>query len=228
MKVVLFHPHKDKLELRSSLDESLFGCASRGCASEASMLHVSPAHRSLRNLRRAAAALRLLRSVERAEAAAGVNIGYATALKLLRLGATVAVTSRFPRDCLRRYSQEEERRNRRNRRNRRSMAQISGPCPWWRSWEKSWRLDAGRGLVDSKAAAFPRLDLLINNAAQTVRRPASHYAQLLQLERTPLEERLDAWRCLVLLGAAWWPKGEAMAMGRQLWVQPWVPYIKPY
>lgn len=45
----------------------------------------------------------------------------------------------------------------------------------------------------AEAAAFPRLDLLINNAAQTVRRPASHYAQLLQSERTPLEERLDAW-----------------------------------
>ena len=39
----------------------------------------------------------------------GVNIGFATALKLLRMGATVAVTTRFPKDCLRRYSQEEDR-----------------------------------------------------------------------------------------------------------------------
>ena len=37
-----------------------------------------------------------------------MNIGYATALKLLRMGATVAVTTRFPKDCLRRYSQEED------------------------------------------------------------------------------------------------------------------------
>ena len=44
-----------------------------------------------------------------------------------------------------------------------------------------------------EALAFPRLDILINNAAQTVRRPAAHYAQLLQGEMLVLEERLAPW-----------------------------------
>lgn len=41
-----------------------------------------------------------------------------------------------------------------------------------------------------QAAAFPRLDILINNAAQTVRRPAAHYSQLVQGEKDILPESL--------------------------------------
>ena len=41
-----------------------------------------------------------------------------------------------------------------------------------------------------QALAFPRLDILINNAAQTVRRPAAHYAELVRGEAEALEQRL--------------------------------------
>ena len=53
---------------------------------------------------------------------------------------------------------------------------LALPCPTYR-----------------EALAFPRLDILINDAAQTVRRPAAHYAQLLQGEMLVLEERLVPW-----------------------------------
>ena len=38
-----------------------------------------------------------------------VKIGYFAALKLLRAGATVTVTSRFPRDAAARFSNEPDR-----------------------------------------------------------------------------------------------------------------------
>ncbi|CAK9067113.1 unnamed protein product [Durusdinium trenchii] len=101
-----------------------------------------------------------------------VNIGYATALRLLRLGAEVAVTTRFPRDCLRRYGKEEEK----------DEALVYG------SDFRSVPLVAELG--DKLALAFPRLDILINNAAQTVRRPAAHYAELVRGEAEALEQRL--------------------------------------
>lgn len=37
---------------------------------------------------------------------------------------------------------------------------------------------------------LPRLDVIINNAAQTVRRPPSYYAHLLQVESTPLPKSI--------------------------------------
>ncbi|CAL1156924.1 unnamed protein product [Cladocopium goreaui] len=107
-----------------------------------------------------------------------VNIGFATALKLLRMGATVAVTTRFPKDCLRRYSQEED------------AAEWLPRLSVYGSDFRSVPLVSQLG--EKLALAFPRLDILINNAAQTVRRPAAHYAQLLQGEMLVLEERLES------------------------------------
>jgi len=107
-----------------------------------------------------------------------VNIGYATALKLLRLGATVAVTTRFPKDCLRRYSQEED------------SEQWLSRLSVYGSDFRSVPLVAELG--ERLAAAFPRLDILINNAAQTVRRPAAHYSQLVQGEKDILPESLES------------------------------------
>ena len=39
---------------------------------------------------------------------ARVKIGYQTALKLLRSGATVIATTRFPKDAAARYAKEED------------------------------------------------------------------------------------------------------------------------
>eukprot|EP00913_Durusdinium_trenchii_P029547 g27697.t1 len=85
-----------------------------------------------------------------------VNIGYATALRLLRLGAEQWL----------------------------SRLSVYG------SDFRSVPLVAELG--DKLALAFPRLDILINNAAQTVRRPAAHYAELVRGEAEALEQRLEA------------------------------------
>jgi NAD(P)-dependent dehydrogenase (short-subunit alcohol dehydrogenase family) len=102
---------------------------------------------------------------------ARVKIGYQTALSLLRAGARVVATSRFPRDAAGRYAREPDH------------------ADW------SDRLDI-HGLdlrhtpsVEVFAAhlerRLPRLDFLINNAAQTVRRPPAFYAHLLAGEERP-------------------------------------------
>ncbi|CAJ1366390.1 unnamed protein product [Effrenium voratum] len=107
-----------------------------------------------------------------------VNIGYATALRLLRNGATVAVTSRFPRDCLRRYGREEDAGQ--------WLPRLSVYGADFRS------VPSVAELGKTLAAAFPRLDVLVNNAAQTVRRPSTHFAELVKAEQQPLEQRLEA------------------------------------
>ncbi len=97
-----------------------------------------------------------------------VKIGYATALKLLRAGAVVLVTTRFPRDAARRYAQEAD----------------------FRSWADRLQIHAldlrNLPAVDSFAggllARLSRLDLIINNAAQTIRRPPAFYKDLVEEE----------------------------------------------
>jgi NAD(P)-dependent dehydrogenase (short-subunit alcohol dehydrogenase family) len=99
------------------------------------------------------------------------KIGMYIALRLLRDGADTTITTRFPRDATRRF------------------AAIADSADWLH------RLhivgidlrDPGQviALADSVAAAGP-LDVLINNAAQTVRRPESSYALLAAAESAPL------------------------------------------
>jgi NAD(P)-dependent dehydrogenase (short-subunit alcohol dehydrogenase family) len=99
---------------------------------------------------------------------ARLKIGYQASLMMLRAGAHVIATTRFPVDAALRYSREAD----------------------FQEWGK--RLDIyGLDLrhtpsvelfcnyIDGK---YPRLDLLINNAAQTVRRPPGFYAHLMAQE----------------------------------------------
>jgi NAD(P)-dependent dehydrogenase (short-subunit alcohol dehydrogenase family) len=98
-----------------------------------------------------------------------VKIGFHTALKLLRAGAMVLVTTRFPRDAARRFAAE-------------------GDFPDWSGRLQIHALDL-RDLpaVDQfaldLAGRLDRLDVLVNNAAQTVRRPPAFYRHLLDGER---------------------------------------------
>ena len=97
-----------------------------------------------------------------------VKIGYQAAIFLLRSGAHVIVTTRFPRDAARRYAAEAD-------------------FPEW-----GHRLEIhGIDLRDIPSvedfcarinATHHRLDVIINNACQTVRRPPGFYEHLLQLE----------------------------------------------
>ncbi len=99
-----------------------------------------------------------------------VKIGYQTGIKLLRAGARLLVTTRFPRDAASRYAAESD------------FAE-------WADRLEIYGLDLrhtpsvetfARGLLDN----LDRLDFIVNNACQTVRRPPEFYRHLMESERT--------------------------------------------
>ncbi len=101
------------------------------------------------------------------------KIGMYIALRLLRDGAHTTITTRFPRDAVRRFSALPDSADWIHRLkivgiDLRDPAQVIG-------------------LADDVAAAGP-LDILINNAAQTVRRSAGAYQPLVDAELAPLPD----------------------------------------
>jgi NAD(P)-dependent dehydrogenase (short-subunit alcohol dehydrogenase family) len=101
------------------------------------------------------------------------KIGMYIALRLLRDGAHTTITTRFPRDAVRRFSSLPDAEDWLHRLrvvgiDLRDPAQVVA-------------------LSDAVAAAGP-LDILINNAAQTVRRSPGAYAPLAEAELAPLPD----------------------------------------
>ncbi len=100
-----------------------------------------------------------------------VKIGHQTVLRLLRDGARVIVTTRFPRAAAKRLSEEPDFSD-------------------WRERVSVCGLDL-RNIPTVEAFAEyllesePALDILIHNAAQTVRRPRGFYTALMEQELAP-------------------------------------------
>ena len=99
------------------------------------------------------------------------KIGMYIALMLLRAGADVTITTRFPRDAVRRFASMDDHADWADRIHvvgvdLRDPAQVVA-------------------LADEVAAAGP-LDILINNAAQTVRRSPGSYSGLVDSESVPV------------------------------------------
>jgi NAD(P)-dependent dehydrogenase (short-subunit alcohol dehydrogenase family) len=111
---------------------------------------------------------------------ARVKIGFQASLKLLRAGAHVIVTTRFPVDAADRYSKEPDFPAFRGR------LQIHGIDL---RHTPSVELFA-RFLVER----LPRLDYILNNACQTVRRPAGFFQHLLTREAESIGALPEAWR----------------------------------
>jgi NAD(P)-dependent dehydrogenase (short-subunit alcohol dehydrogenase family) len=102
-----------------------------------------------------------------------IKIGYQAALKLLRDGAEVLVTTRFPRDAASRYAEEPDFDTWAGR------LQIEG---------LDFRfLPAVVAFADGLLSGRAGLDILINNAAQTVRRTPDYFADAEALERMGVE-----------------------------------------
>jgi len=98
-----------------------------------------------------------------------VKIGYQIGLKLLRMGATVIVTSRFVADTALRYSKERDFAEWSDR------LQIHG---------LDFRdLTAVEAFAVHLSKSLGRLDCIINNACQTIRRPPAYYQHLLETEK---------------------------------------------
>jgi NAD(P)-dependent dehydrogenase (short-subunit alcohol dehydrogenase family) len=96
-----------------------------------------------------------------------VKIGYRIVLSLLRAGADVVVATRFPWDAAHRFAAEPDFDAFRQR------LRIHGL--------DLRDLPAVERFADALAGA-PYLDILVNNAAQTVRRPPAYYEHLLAAE----------------------------------------------
>jgi NAD(P)-dependent dehydrogenase (short-subunit alcohol dehydrogenase family) len=107
-----------------------------------------------------------------------VKIGYQAGLKLLRAGAHVIVTTRFPRDSAVRYAAEPE------------FAE-------WSSRLEIFGLDlrhtpSVEAFCHELLTTRRRLDFIVNNACQTVRRPPDFYVHMMERETAALHELPDA------------------------------------
>jgi NAD(P)-dependent dehydrogenase (short-subunit alcohol dehydrogenase family) len=103
------------------------------------------------------------------------KIGMYIALRLLRDGAHTTITTHFPNDAMRRFASMQDSAD-------------------WIDRLRIVGIDLRDptqvvALADEVAAAEP-LDILINNAAQTVRRSPGAYSQLVDAESAPLPDGL--------------------------------------
>jgi NAD(P)-dependent dehydrogenase (short-subunit alcohol dehydrogenase family) len=99
---------------------------------------------------------------------ARVKIGFQISLKLLRAGATVVATTRFPHDAADRYSREPDFADFQDRLHVHGLDLRHSPS-----------VEVFAHFLER---SFDRLDVLVNNACQTVRRPPGFYAHLLERE----------------------------------------------
>ncbi|MCU0665506.1 MAG: SDR family oxidoreductase [Candidatus Omnitrophica bacterium] len=103
-----------------------------------------------------------------------LKIGYQATLMMLRAGAKVVATTRFPIDSALRFSKEEDYAKWADRLHiygldLRHIPSVELFCSY----------------IQQK---YDRLDILINNAAQTVRRPPGFYAHLMQNENLNFQD----------------------------------------
>ncbi|KFN48732.1 SDR family NAD(P)-dependent oxidoreductase [Arenimonas composti] len=98
-----------------------------------------------------------------------VKIGYQAGIKLLRAGCRLIVTTRFPRDSAQRYAEEPDFAEWGHRLEIHGLDLRHTPS-----------VEAFCELLLAKES---RLDYIVNNACQTVRRPPQFYAHMMALER---------------------------------------------
>lgn len=97
-----------------------------------------------------------------------LKIGYHAVLMMLRSGATVIATTRFPVDSAQRYAKEKDYHEWKDRLHIHGLDLRHTPS-----------VEIFASYIEHK---FDRLDILINNAAQTVRRPPGFYTHLMENE----------------------------------------------
>jgi NAD(P)-dependent dehydrogenase (short-subunit alcohol dehydrogenase family) len=103
-----------------------------------------------------------------------LKIGYQATLMMLRAGAQVIATTRFPVDSALRYSSEPDFTKWSQRLHIYGLDLRHTPS-----------IEIFCNFVNQK---YERLDILINNAAQTVRRPPGFYAHLMEKENIEFQD----------------------------------------
>ena len=112
-----------------------------------------------------------------------VKIGYQAGIKLLRSGAHLIVTTRFPRDSAARYAREPDFDD-------------------WADRLEIFGLDlrhtpSVEAFCHELLATRERLDFIINNACQTVRRPPDFYHHMMEAETGSLSNLPEKVRRLL-------------------------------
>ncbi len=112
-----------------------------------------------------------------------VKIGYQAGIKLLRAGAQLIVTTRFPRDAAARYAEEADFAD-------------------WGDRLEIFGLDlrhtpSVEAFCTHLLSTRDRLDFIVSNACQTVRRPADFYRHMLEAETAAAEDMPDELRGLL-------------------------------
>jgi NAD(P)-dependent dehydrogenase (short-subunit alcohol dehydrogenase family) len=112
-----------------------------------------------------------------------VKIGYQAGIKLLRAGAELIVTTRFPRDAAARYAAEPDFEE-------------------WGGRLEIYGLDlrhtpSVEGFCHHLDVTRDRLDFIVNNACQTVRRPPEFYRHMLERETASAERMPEPERRLL-------------------------------
>ncbi|MDQ1432039.1 MAG: hypothetical protein QOF40_2641 [Actinomycetota bacterium] len=112
-----------------------------------------------------------------------VKIGYQAGIKLLRAGAELVVTTRFPRDAARRYAREPD-------------------FDVWADRLEIFGLDlrytpSVEAFCRHLDTTRDRLDFIVNTACQTVRRPPAFYEHMMGVETESLDRMPEAVRALV-------------------------------
>ncbi|MHC4845107.1 MAG: SDR family NAD(P)-dependent oxidoreductase [Planctomycetota bacterium] len=112
-----------------------------------------------------------------------VKIGYQAGIKLLRAGARLIVTTRFPRDAAQRYAAEPDFEE-------------------WRDRLEVFGLDlrhtpSVEAFCQHLQDTLGHLDYIISNACQTVRRPPEFYKHMMELESKTWDELPASARQLV-------------------------------
>jgi NAD(P)-dependent dehydrogenase (short-subunit alcohol dehydrogenase family) len=136
-----------------------------------------------------------------------VKIGYQAGIKLLRAGAQLIVSTRFPRDSARRYAAEPD------------FAE-------WGQRLEIFGLDlrhtpSVEAFCRHLLATRERLDFIVNNACQTVRRPPDFYQHMMALEMAAESEMPEDARGLLgayegLRGYHLLPEGDAVVAQRRM------------
>jgi NAD(P)-dependent dehydrogenase (short-subunit alcohol dehydrogenase family) len=136
-----------------------------------------------------------------------VKIGYQAGIKLLRAGAHLIVSTRFPRDSAMRYAAEPDFKD-------------------WGHRLEIFGLDlrhapSVEAFCKHLLTTRTRLDFIINNACQTVRRPPDFYEHMMAGENGPLGKMPEAVRKLLgayegLRGYHLLPEGGAAVATRRM------------
>ena len=136
-----------------------------------------------------------------------VKIGYQAGIKLLRAGAHLIVSTRFPRDSAMRYAAEPDFQT-------------------WGQRLEIFGLDlrhtpSVEAFCRHLLATRSRLDFIINNACQTVRRPPDFYEHMMQHETTSLNKMPENVRTLLgayegLRGYHMLPEGDAALVQQRM------------